>query len=74
MLYSFAIIIVTIVGMVGVLGKGLLTGILCEFDIDNGGMLQEFYTLLEPIIVNDLFTELQLYWDGVNNGNVICFS
>ena len=62
MLYSFAIIILTIVGMVGVLGKGLLTGILYEFDIDNGGMLQEFYTLLKPIIVNDLWVAAVLGW------------
>ena len=37
-LYSFAIIIVTMVGMVGVLGKGLVTGILYGFDIDNEGI------------------------------------
>ena len=37
-LYSFVIIIVTIVGMVGVLGKVLVTGILYGFGIDNGGI------------------------------------
>ena len=35
MLYGFAIIIVTIVG---VLGNGLVTGILYDFDMDNGGI------------------------------------
>ena len=37
MLYSFAIIIITVVGVDVVLGKGFVTGILYSFDIDNGG-------------------------------------
>ena len=45
MLYSFAIIIVTIVGVAGVLGKGLVTGILYDFDIDNGGICYRYVLL-----------------------------
>ena len=37
-LYSFAIIIVTMVGMVGVLEKGLVTGISYSFGIYNVGI------------------------------------
>ena len=45
MLYSFAIIIVTMVGVTGVLGKGLVTGILYGFDIVNGCICYRNFTL-----------------------------
>ena len=45
MLYGFAIIIVTMLGVAGVLGKGLVTGILYGFGIDNGGICNMNFTL-----------------------------
>ena len=65
MLYSFAIIIVTMVWVAGVLGKGLVTGILYGFDIYNGGICYrlQFYTLLKPIIVNAVWVAAVLRWD-----------
>ena len=41
----FAIIIITMVGVAGVLRKGLVTGILYSFDIDNGGICYRNFTL-----------------------------
>ena len=77
------------VGMIGVLGKGLVTGILYGFDIDNAGIcyyrnsIHSFGTdnskrrmscsCIWMGLVTDLLYNLVRISEGVGNGNIIHF-
>ena len=71
MLYSFAIVIITMAGVAGVLGKGLVTGIIYGFDIYNTGILHYFEIYNSKRCMSCISNILDWFGYNIGNGNVI---